>query len=281
MQTIRGHIGVVGEELRLPRGAIARQDIVAGAESVADAGGNADAQSGPAVRGILEGFPEHAAGIFEFVVRVGGDRIAAVRCAVVDADNVVQATAEDFALQLNAEIAIRRQLGGKPAFDQRDRAAGLQSLQTHRALDLADAHGGARIEFQIDVGIDDGGAVAGEFRREAEADQRPPGAFQRRPDAPEQEGIVLRRSVVADEEARVRLHQAAHLQLQTIGRFHRQAPGGRQRYHRILRCFCSGLFGLQFEFAFDHAQALVEIGGAADSGIIGVHAETAFERLQA
>src|SRR5690606_32304627 len=84
----RGHRAAVGEELLLARGAVTRQEVVARAFDVADARAKAEAQPGPGAVRTLERLDEHAAGVLEVVVRVAGDRVAAIGRAVEHADRV-------------------------------------------------------------------------------------------------------------------------------------------------------------------------------------------------
>jgi len=99
------------------------------------------------------------------------------------------------------------------------------------------------------------------------------------------EGVVLRDRVVVDVEAAVGLREAAELQLDIARwrRLHRQALGGAQAHHRRAGDAGFGFLGLQVQLAFDHAQALVEVGQAVGVGGVcrGRGTEPLLDRLEA
>lgn len=134
----------------------------------------------------------------------------------------------------------------------------MQAFQSHRRGELAYAQRISRIEAQIRVRIDDAGAVAREFRSEAETDQLAQRAFYDRPRGPQQESIVLRHRIVVEEEAAIALDQSAdpHLVI-AIGGLERNALFIDRDHRRHLGPGLL-LFLLQFQLAFEDAQALVQ-----------------------
>src|SRR5690606_15689401 len=140
--SVRLHRAAVAEELLLAGRAVTRQDAVAGAFHVADAGTDAEAQPGPEAVAALERLEEQPAGVLEAAVGVGGRRIAAIDRAVEHADRVGHLAAGEVTLQLHADIAVGQQLAGQRSLDVRQRRGGLQALQAHRRGELAYPHGG-------------------------------------------------------------------------------------------------------------------------------------------
>ena len=86
---------------------------------VANAAANAKAQPGQRVRIVLEGFEEQTTCIFEIIVRIGGRRITAIHGTVEYADGITDFTVGKLALQLHADVAVRRQLAGQRTLDFR------------------------------------------------------------------------------------------------------------------------------------------------------------------
>ncbi len=137
-----------------------------------------------------------------------------------------------------------------------------------------------RIEAQVDIGIDDGRAVAGELRGEAIGDPLAQRTFQRGPGGAQQEAVVL--VAIADEHARVALQQAAQLELVVavagpergalrVDGDLRRGPGGGHP-----------LFLLQLQAALEDAQALVQPGQVDTfDGCHAGHAGQAFQPFQA
>ena len=167
VQAIGGDFAAIAEELHLPRRAVARQEVVAVPTLVADAGGEAEAQARTSAFAV----------VLQRLARTRARRLR-IRCrdwcvepsrpstrAVEHADRVAERAAGEFALQLHADS--RAPAPVRWAGRVRSSARALLDCRCSRptgCLELAEAHGRARIEPQVEVGVVDGGAVAGELR---------------------------------------------------------------------------------------------------------------------
>src|SRR6185295_6176262 len=164
------------------------------------------------------------------------------------------------AVHLNAEIAIRHQVGRKPALDEQDVGAGLQPLETDGNLELARADLEERRETGVEIGVLEDRRAGPEVRHDPEVELAEHGAFEGRAHAPQDERVGRRARPVVAIEAAVELHVAAQLEQEgAVVRLEREAVlGVRGRLGAGLRLLGFRLF-VDLGLAVEDADLLIEL----------------------
>jgi hypothetical protein len=153
-------------------------------------------------------------------------RAAAVVRAVQVSELVSQLVAAYAAGDLHANVAIRDELGRIRALDEANVGRRLQALEPDRRLELAGGELEVRREAPGDVGVLDHRLALREVRREPEVINAADRPLDDRPHAAQQELVVDDRRVIAEQRPVIGLHQAAQLDLGTVGGAERKPFAG-------------------------------------------------------
>ena len=190
------------------------------------------------------------------VVEVG---VAAVDHAVEDADGVRHPLAGDVAEDARAQIAVRRDVGRRAAFDEGQLRRRLQPLEAELRLVLADAQLQPRRKPCVSIGVVEHGLAPAEVGHQLEVEDLECGRFQHRTDPAKHEGRRPARRVVVSHETAVGLDVAPEFHLEVaVGRLQRVAvPAGRDS-RRHFGLF-SGLLSFDLELALQDAELLIQL----------------------